>query len=120
MMSADIVCYNCGGSLATLTLPLSRRDMCPACSVHVHVCRMCTNYDPAVIGQCREEDAEEVLEKTKVNFCDWFSPAANAYDASRRSGQLAALANAEAPFGDGDGSASADSDALSDAENLFK
>ncbi len=118
-MSAEIVCYNCGASLAALTLPLSRRDLCPSCSVHVHVCRMCENFDPAVVGQCREDDAEDVLEKDKVNYCDWFVPAPGAYDADRRGGQLAALADAEALFGD-DGNGAADKDdPLSDAEKLF-
>ena len=118
-MSAEIVCYNCGTSLAALTLPLSRRDMCPSCSVHVHVCRMCIHFDPAVIGQCREDDAEEVLEKDKVNYCDWFVPATGAYDAGRRDGHLAALADAEALFGDDEKPGADDGDPLSDAEKLF-
>ena len=118
-MSAEIVCYNCGASLAALTLPLSRRDMCPGCSVHVHVCRMCSHYDPTVIGQCREEDAEEVLEKNKVNYCEWFAPVTGAFDADRRGGQLAAMADAEALFGGDEQPAADNGDPLSDAEKLF-
>lgn len=36
-------------------------------------------FDPAVTRSCREDDAEEVKEKERANFCDYFKPAANAY-----------------------------------------
>lgn len=120
IMSAEIVCYNCGASLAALTLPLSRRDMCPSCSVHVHVCRMCVAYDPRVTGQCREEDAEEVRDKERVNFCDWFSPAAGAYDSAGAERQARASADLDALFGDAAGDDEATDDAHAEAENLFK
>ena len=122
IMSTELVCYNCNYSLASLSLPLSRRDMCPSCAVHLHVCRMCVAYDPTVIGQCREDDAEDVLDKERLNFCEWFEPASGAFDASRQDAQAEARAELEGLFG-GEASDTRPSDAESlaaDAENLFK
>ncbi len=122
IMSTELVCYNCNYSLAGLSLPLSRRDMCPACSVHLHVCRMCVAYDPDVIGQCREDDADDVLDKERLNFCEWFAPANGAFDASRQDAQSEARAQLDSLFGDEPaGTASSESDSLvADAEKLFK
>ncbi len=119
-MSAEIVCYRCGESLAKLTPPFSRRDMCPACSAHVHVCRMCEHFDPQMLGQCREEEAEEVLDKEKVNFCEWFEPRPNAFDAERADDHARAQSQLAALFGDGEAAASDADDAVKPAEDLFK
>lgn len=122
-MTSDIRCYNCGHSLAALTLPLSRRDLCPGCSVHVHACRMCIHYDPQVLGQCREEEAEEVLDKRKVNFCEWFGPSTSAWDGQGSPDAARARANLDALFGDGpaeEGTDASDDDPLRAAEDLFK
>ena len=53
-MAEELICYRCGASLESLSLPLSRQDECPSCTVYVHVCRMCKYYDPQVPKQCRE------------------------------------------------------------------
>ncbi len=98
-MSHQLQCYRCGASLAALSLPISRQDECPACSIHLHVCRMCVYFDRSVPRQCREDGAEDVKEKDRVNFCDWFKPSESAFDAA--------------------GKASADQ-AMLDAEDLFK
>ena len=118
-MTIDMRCYNCGESLVALSLPISRRDMCPSCSVHLHACRMCTQFDPRVTGQCREEEAEEVLDKRKVNFCEWFQPSEQAWDGSSRTGEQRARAELDALFGDADRPAG-DDDALTEAEKLFR
>lgn len=124
MSSSVLTCFRCGESLAALTLPLSRRDMCPNCSVHLHVCRQCEHYDAHVVGQCREEEAEEVLEKERVNFCEWFIPSNRAFDTEARNAQLASAAAAEALFGDGsDGEESASTSSAGmgeDPNDLFK
>jgi hypothetical protein len=117
-MSHKIHCYRCGTSLAALSLPLSRQDECPECTVYLHVCRMCKNYDPQIPRQCREDGAEDVIEKDRVNFCDWFSPSEDAFDSATKSQANAAKQSLDALFGDGDApEASAET---SDAENLFK
>ena len=119
-MSENISCYRCGESLEKLSLPLSRRDECPACTVHVHVCRMCIYFDPTAVKQCREDDAEEVIDKVKVNFCEWFKPSANAFDPARASTEAKARSALSALF-DGETADSAGADpATQDAESLFK
>ncbi len=99
-MSHSIACYRCGASLSALSLPLSRRDQCPECTVELHVCKMCVYFDPSVPSQCREDGAEDVTEKERVNFCDWFKPSASAFDPGRASEADAAKDALAALFGD--------------------
>jgi hypothetical protein len=99
-MAHDIRCYRCGESLAALSLPLSRQDECPGCGNYLHVCKMCVFFDPRVPRQCREDGAEEVRDKDRLNFCDWFKPSETAYDADRKAEEDEARAALEALFGD--------------------
>ncbi len=101
-MSHNIACFRCGTSLAALSLPLSRRDQCTECSADLHVCKMCVYFDPSVPRQCREDGAEDVTEKERPNFCDWFKPSATAFDAGRKSQTEAAQDALAALFGDDD------------------
>jgi transposase len=55
---------------------VGRRDTCPRCGADLHACRNCRFYAPRVAGECREPQAERVLDKTRGNFCDYFAPAA--------------------------------------------
>lgn len=121
-MSHNIVCYRCGASLSALSLPLSRRDECPQCQNYLHVCRMCRHYDPHVPRQCREDDAEDVKEKERLNFCDYFVPSANAFDAAGKRAADQASSQLDALFGDGEAgdTDSSDDGGLSDAEKLFR
>lgn len=84
-MTHNIACYRCGDSLVVLTLPLSRRDQCPSCDADLHVCKMCRFFDATVTRQCREDGAEDVTEKERPNFCDWFKPSDSAFDPGRKS-----------------------------------
>ena len=77
----ELVCWKCGASLAALTLPLRRLEECPKCRAELHVCRLCADYDTTVAKHCREPTAEEVSDKTRANFCDFFEPRPNAYTA---------------------------------------
>ncbi len=99
-MAHNIRCYRCGASLAALSLPLSRQDECPECENYLHVCRMCVFYDKNVPKQCREDDAEEVIEKERLNFCEWFKPSDSAFDADRKNEEDEARAALEDLFGD--------------------
>jgi len=127
-MSRDRVCWQCGASLADLSLPLQRLDQCPQCETELHVCRMCVFFDARVAGGCVEERAEEVQEKTRANFCDYFKPALNAYvvpessqnDTARE--QLDALFNDVKRSADGPSSRGVSDEASARAEldQLFK
>lgn len=98
-MAQQIACYRCGASLAALTLPLSRRDQCPDCAADLHVCKMCVHFDTQVPRQCREDGSEDVKEKERPNFCDWFTPSDRAFDPGRKSEADAARDALEALFG---------------------
>lgn len=102
-MSHNIRCYRCGESLAALTLPISRQDECPACQNYLHVCRMCKNFDRRVPRKCREDGAEEVIEKERLNYCDWFVPSEKAFDPTGKATEDAARNALDALFGDADG-----------------
>ena len=117
-MAHSIACYRCGASLAALTLPLSRRDQCPSCAADLHVCSMCVHFDAAVPRQCREDDADDVTDKEKLNFCDYYSPSADAFDPARKAEADAARAALDGLFGDGDVEVS--SGDTSAADELFK
>src|ERR1044071_1233191 len=99
-MSHSLVCWKCGASLADYTLPLRRLEECRQCHAELHVCRMCEWYSVAVAKHCREPVAEEVKDKERANFCDYFKPRANAYQApSGEAGK--ARSDLEALFGGG-------------------
>jgi len=119
-MTDDLLCYRCGASLAELSLPLSRQDECPTCSVYLHVCKMCALYDPGVPRQCREDDAEEVIEKERLNFCEWFKPGDDVFDAARAKQQTKAKDALAALFDEGDTSEPHQDGLSSEAEKLFK
>ena len=117
-MPEPIQCFRCGASLEALTLPISRRDHCPECSSAVHVCRMCSHYARDAIGQCVEDDAEEVLDKENTNYCEWFTPRANAFDPAERGQQQRAEAELASLFGETSTTPPTD-DAAAEAEKLF-
>ena len=121
-----LACYRCGGSLQSLSLPLARLDLCPGCSVELHVCRMCHHYAPTAPDACDEEDAPEARNKTTANFCDYFDPNPQAHDGSEKRADNEARTQLESLFGDEPESSSgktgpldADPD-LQQAEDLFK
>ena len=99
-MSNNIACYRCGAALSALSLPLSRRDQCPECVADLHVCKMCLYFDRKVPRQCREDGAEDVSEKERANFCDWFKPSEEAFDPNRKSEADAAKEALASLFGD--------------------
>ena len=99
-MNQNLACYRCGASLSALSLPLSRRDQCPDCSADLHVCKMCVSFDSSVPRMCREDGAEDVTEKERPNFCDWFKPSDAAFDAKQKSDADAAQEALAALFGD--------------------
>ncbi len=98
-MSHNLVCWNCGASLAQLSLPLRRLDECPKYRAELHVCKLCVDYDTRVAKHCREPTAEEVRDKTKANFCDFYKPRAGAYTAPNTSEDDKARSELEKLFG---------------------
>lgn len=78
-MSEELVCWKCGAGLKDLPQPLGRRAECPTCGAELHVCKLCRHFDTAKAKQCRELAADEVKNKTRANFCEWFQARTGAY-----------------------------------------
>ena len=66
-------CWNCGVALAFLDY--GRGDSCPKCGRDTRVCKGCLFYDKGTNNDCREPQADRVVDKEKSNFCDYFKPA---------------------------------------------
>ena len=81
---------------------------------------MCRQFDPAVPRQCREDDAEDVVDKEKANFCEWFNPSETAFDPTLKGEADAAQQALESLFSEDDASAALSDDSLDEAEKLFK
>jgi hypothetical protein len=64
-------CYACGSEIAPPD-PVGRKDVCPHCRVELRCCLNCTFYEPTAYNQCRESQADRVLEKKRANFCEYF------------------------------------------------
>src|SRR5262245_20848949 len=96
---SELVCWKCGASLADYTLPLRRLEECRKSGAELHVCKLCEWYSLAVAKHCREPIAEEVKDKERANFCDYFKPKAGAYTAAPVEAAAKAKADIEALFG---------------------
>jgi ribosome-binding protein aMBF1 (putative translation factor) len=116
-MSSELVCWKCGASLKAQPLPLGRRSECLSCGAELHVCRLCRHYDTAKAKHCRERAADEVQNKTRANFCDWFQPKTAAFNAEAEPGK-SGRNPLDALFG-GNAAPQAQADARSELDNLF-
>jgi hypothetical protein len=81
---------------------------------------MCEFFDPNVPKQCKEDDAEEVFEKERLNFCDWFKPGTGVFDAKRAAEESRARGELASIFGEEEAQKPDDDALLEDAEDLFK
>jgi len=99
-MSDDMVCWKCGASLAEIPQPFARLAECLSCRAQVHVCKLCRFYDTAKAKHCAEPIAEEVMDKTRANFCDLFQPRPGAYQAADTRAISQAQAGLAALFGE--------------------
>lgn len=68
-----VCCFSCKKPLGLNAGDfVGRRDSCAHCISDIHVCYNCKHYDPIVYNECREPQADRVVEKGKANFCDYF------------------------------------------------
>ena len=95
---AEIVCWNCGASLAEVPRPISRHANCPACFEDLHCCRLCRHYAPGITGQCEDDRADPPIHKETANFCDYFRPLFGAYRDRTGTKRDAARARLDALF----------------------
>jgi hypothetical protein len=118
---SELVCWKCGTSLAELSLPLRRLDECKKCGAELHVCKLCEWYSIAVAKHCREPIAEEVKDKERANFCDYFKPKPGAYSTAGTSEAAQSKAALDVLFGGAKQPASSAADkARAELESLFK
>jgi hypothetical protein len=65
------ICHSCRKELS-IERTVGRQETCPSCGADLHVCLNCTFYSPAAYNECREPQAERVVDKKRSNFCDYF------------------------------------------------
>jgi hypothetical protein len=66
------ICHKCRKEIAQ-DLFIGRQSQCPSCGADLHCCLNCSFYDEGSYNDCREPQAERVLDKSRSNFCDFFS-----------------------------------------------
>jgi hypothetical protein len=118
-MIDNLVCWKCGVALDELPQPLARLAECPACRTDLHVCRLCRFYDTRAAKSCRETIAEEVKDKDRANFCEYFQERANAYTPRSDDGVAAARDQLDAMFGGAPSSPAKPDAARSALDDLF-
>lgn len=68
-----IKCHSCSKGLdLEQNAKVLRSEECPYCYASVHCCKMCGFYDKTAYNECRETNADRIVEKEKANFCDYF------------------------------------------------
>ncbi len=72
-------CYFCGHESDG---KVYRTSLCSNCGKELKICLNCLHYDTTAADQCREPQAERVVEKDRANFCDFFSPSGAGSDNS--------------------------------------
>ena len=114
VMADSFTCWKCGNTLIDVILPMSRQETCISCTADQHVCKMCIFYDGR--GACDEEHAEDVSDKERANFCDYFKPSTTIAGSSTKQGAMQAKDKLAALFGDSVPKQYSYEDALSPAE----
>lgn len=67
-------CAQCANEISLLPgAQISRTETCDSCNADLHACVQCDFYDISAYNECRESQAERVVEKERSNFCDYFT-----------------------------------------------
>jgi len=90
-------CYACGATLR-FDGPVGRRSTCPECDADLHTCMNCRHHDDTAAHECREPQAEHVVDKDALNACDLFQLGDGA--SRRRKSSKAARSQLAALFGE--------------------
>ena len=98
-MATKLDCWSCGERLEGLPRRITRFTRCPVCRVDLHVCRLCQHYDPGILGECRHDRADRVVDKEQANFCTYFRPAPGAHAGRGNASSDSARAALDALFG---------------------
>ena len=63
------MCYYCGKSTDEA---ITRSSLCSSCRKELRVCFNCKSYKKDAYWDCAEDIPEQVTEKDRANFCDFF------------------------------------------------
>ena len=66
------ICDKCKNEIAP-DFFVGRQAQCPSCGADLHCCLNFIFYEIGAYNDCRESQAERVLDKSRSNFCDFFS-----------------------------------------------
>ncbi|MBI2340877.1 MAG: hypothetical protein HYU99_11030 [Deltaproteobacteria bacterium] len=90
-------CYFCHKPIE-IKERVGRQERCPFCDRDLHICKNCEFYGVTAYNECREPQAERVVDKEKSNFCDYFVFAKRVYDGPADNPAAAAKKKLEALF----------------------
>jgi len=90
-------CYKCKKELRIDKI-VGRKDACFFCLADLRCCLNCRHYDQSLYNQCRESQADRVLDKERSNFCDLFSFNESRPDVKTKEGKETTRDNLEALF----------------------
>lgn len=71
-------CWHCG--LPLRGIDYAREGRCPSCQRATHACQNCSYYAASAPGQCKEPMADPVSDKSRSNFCGYFTAATRSKD----------------------------------------
>jgi hypothetical protein len=74
------------------------REECTGCRADLHACLNCAHHDPSAYNECREPNAERVLDRERANRCEYFRPRSSGDRSSASSDQADAKAALEDLF----------------------
>ena len=87
----QITCFHCQALLKLeFEEPVSRREECHQCSSSIRCCKMCRFYDTSSYNECREPQADRIVDKEKANFCDFFELVGHKSDGGNKESLVAA------------------------------
>ncbi len=64
------MCYYCGEPAGNIKV--TRESLCSICQKELKVCLNCRFYDEGAHWDCKENISEQVIEKDRANFCEFF------------------------------------------------
>ena len=89
-------CHKCSAEVDIANASsVGRREECSKCSSDLHACLNCKFYDQSAYNECREPQAERVVDKDRANFCDYFT-----YAQDRQAGGSSEADSAKAALDD--------------------
>lgn len=65
-----MICWKCNKEI---NIEVFRTSECPLCHAPLHVCKACKFYENGAHYDCKETVDQNVVDKERSNFCDYFS-----------------------------------------------